>query len=118
MNATQPPRVCEECGADRWFARDASRTRENLDTKIRDVEDLARSNGLLTYRLKEAEAKNARSQSQMQRKIIKQARVIRRLEVRLKGQAPYKGAKPGETAPGAEYDAAQSLSGEQPGLVT
>jgi hypothetical protein len=81
-----------------------------LSTKIRDAEDLARSNGLLTYRLKEAEAENARAQSQMQRKIVRQARVIRRLEGRLKGQAPYEGAGPGETAPGAEYDAAQSLS--------
>jgi hypothetical protein len=101
------PRQCPECGCDRWRARDADRTSERLRQKARDAEELARANGLLRYQLAEAQAGVKEVQSRLQRKIIRQARVIRRMEERLRhaGRKPYEGAPLGESAPGVEYDA-------------
>jgi vacuolar-type H+-ATPase subunit I/STV1 len=109
-----PPRVCPECGADRWKARDAVRTYERLRQKTRDVEKLARENGLLTYQLAEARQAVSEVQSRLQRKIVKQARVIRKFEERLREakQKPYEGMG-FDTAPAAEYDAGQILPDEE-----
>lgn len=103
-----PPRVCPECGADRWKMKDASRTFERLSAKTRDVEKLARENGLLRYKLEIAEAEYRDHQSHQSRKIVRQARVIKRLEERLRaaGVRPYEGAGLGEVSTGAEFDAA------------
>lgn len=110
------PRVCPECGCDRWLTRDAALTAQRLSMKTRHAEDLARENGLLTYRLKTIEAEMRDLHSALQRKIVRQARAIRRFEERLRGlrEKPWAMHTIGETVPGAECDAAQTLDGEDP----
>lgn len=103
------PRICPECGGDRWKAREAERNREAAYRQRREAEKIAEENGLLRYKLRLAEREAAETAGFFQRKITRQARVIRRLEERLKAldSKPYEDAGLGETAPGAEYDAAQ-----------
>lgn len=100
-------RVCPECGGDRWKAREAERNFERAYRQRREAERIAEENGLLRYKLALAEREAAETAGLFQRKITRQARVIRRLEERLKaaGHKPYEGAKLGDTAPGADYDA-------------
>jgi hypothetical protein len=94
--------------------RDAKRVSEALSRKIGDAENLARENGLLRYQRDTAQAAAREAQSLLQRKVVRQARVIRRLEERLRAlnAKPYEGAE-FETAPGVECDAAQRLPGEE-----
>lgn len=103
----QVPRQCPECGSDRWKMREADR---NFDRRIqieRDVEKLAARNGVLEYRLKAQEQTHRDHTSRALRKINRQARVIKRLEERLRAlnARPYEGAPLGESAPAVEYDA-------------
>jgi hypothetical protein len=113
QTSTRPVRVCPHCGADRWKMRDSNRIYEESQRKGRDAEKLARENGLLRYRLETAEAKAREAQSRLQRKIVKQARVIRRFEERWAklGKPPYEG-EGFNTSTGSEYDAGERLPGE------
>lgn len=88
--------------------RSAKDTLARLRRERENVEKLARDNGLLRFRLETQKADAQEHQSSQARKIIRQARVIKRLEERLRaaGQRPYEGAKIEETSTGAEYDAA------------
>jgi hypothetical protein len=99
-------RVCPECGGDRYRARMAQRDLEAAQRHRRSAEDIARENGLLRYKLAVAETELRDSQSLQQRKIVRQARAIRRLEEKLRkrGEKPYEGASLDETAPGAEHE--------------
>lgn len=101
-------RVCTECGADSWQSRAFERlNRRNVELQT-DVERLARENGLLRWRVEDAKAQGVSELGSLQRKVRRQARVIVRLEKRLRaaGQRPYEGAELNETAPGAAHDAA------------
>ena len=101
------PRVCPECGGDRYLARDAQRNLEAAQRHHLTAEKIARENGLLRYRLTVAQAETHETRSQLQRKIVRQSRAIQSLEAKLRkhGQQPYRDAKLGETAPGAETEA-------------
>jgi hypothetical protein len=110
LMAEKIPRVCPECGGDRYMAHEG---KNYFDLALRHgikAEGIARENGLLRYKLSIAESDASERVSGMQRKVIRQARVIRRLEERVKqlGAKPYEGATLDETAPGAEYDAGKS----------
>lgn len=102
-----PPRQCPECGCDRWAMRDAQRRMDLTSFLYRRVEKLAADNGLLTYRLKVIEIEHRDALSRVSRKIVRQARVIVRMEAKLRAlkAKPYEGAPLGESAPAAEYDA-------------
>lgn len=54
--SAEPERQCPDCGSDRWKAREYDRLRDRAQRLARDAERLARDNGLLTYRLRIAEA--------------------------------------------------------------
>jgi predicted RNase H-like nuclease (RuvC/YqgF family) len=110
---TKPERICPHCGSDRWIASNAQRLYSRLHRKTKDAEKLAREIGLLTYQLESAQAEMREVQSLLQRKITKQARVIRRFEERLRTlkKKPYEGMGH-DTAPAAEYDADLQLQGE------
>ena|SRR5688572_4424018 len=101
------PRVCPECGADRYKMRDANRIYDNARRAQADAERLAQKNGLLTYKNQIAEREAKERMSSLQRKIARQARVIVRLEERLRfiNRPPYENAPIEETSTGAEYDA-------------
>ena len=94
-------RVCPRCGTDRWVAERFDRLRARKAHLERQIDRLARDNGLLSYRLQDAEAWAAEQRSALQRKVTRQARVIRRLERRLleRGEQPHEGIVPGESAP-------------------
>ena len=106
MSGEKIPRVCPECGGDRERARNAQRDLESARRHREVAERFARENGLLRYKLTVTEADLREAASLYQRKIVRQARAIRRLEekLRLRGEKPYEGAKLEETAPGAELE--------------
>jgi hypothetical protein len=81
----------------------------NYDRRLqleRDVERLAAQNGLLSYRLRAQAEAHRDHMGRALRKISRQARVIRRLEERLRAlnARPYEDAPMGETAPAVEHD--------------
>ena len=102
-----PPRQCPECGADRWKMREAHRAYDRAQQLDRDVQKLAAKNGVLTYQIRAQEEAHKDRMSRALRKIQRQARVIVRLEARLRAlkAQPYADAPLGESAPAAEYDA-------------
>lgn len=102
------PRVCEHCGSDTYKAENFDRVRDSL-TKYRErCENLARRNGLLQVRLEISGADAVEERAGLQRKVNRQARVIRRLEDRLRklGRKPHEGVSPGETSPVMQADEA------------
>jgi hypothetical protein len=101
-----PPRVCPECGADRWKMRDATRLVEANLRLNEQVERLAARNGVLSHQLEVIALEHREHFSRGARKIARQARVIRRLEAKLRehGVPPYQGAPIDQTSTGAEYD--------------
>lgn len=108
-------RVCPECGSDRWKVQAFDRLSRRAEQLGRDVERLARENGLLIYQLRAAKDEVAVLQSSLQRKIVRQARAIVRLErkLRARGERPHEGAQPGDAVGGHEYDAATALAGKR-----
>jgi hypothetical protein len=74
------------------------------------AEEIARENGLLRFKLSTAEAEIEATRNLMQRKVTRQARVIRRMEDKLRElrKKPYEGMG-FETTPGAEYDAEKEI---------
>lgn len=98
-------RVCPECGGDRYRAKNAQRDLEAAQRHHKTAKDIARENGLLRYQLAVAEAQARDSHSALSRKVSRQARVIRRLEEKLRARSvkPYEGAGLEETAPGVDY---------------
>ncbi len=101
------PRVCEECGSDTWRARAFERISERNRHLESEMQKMARENGHLLWRLRDAEAMASVTHARLQRKIQRQARAIVKLTGRIRdlGQKAYAGAGH-DTAPGAEYDAA------------
>lgn len=102
----QPPRQCPECGCDRWKMRQADRLYDANLNLHESLKKAAAENGILKYQATLAEAEHRAHTSRLSRKVIKQARVIVRLEARLRAlkQRPYEDAPLGETAPNAGYD--------------
>lgn len=94
-------RVCPECGTDRYLAERHDRLLQRREYLQRSVERLARENGLLSFRLKDAHAWAEEQRAGLQRKVTRQARVIRRLEKRISalGEKPHEGVALHETAP-------------------
>lgn len=94
-------RVCPNCGTDRYQAERADRLRARKEHLEREVERLARENGLLIFRLRDAEHWAGERVAALQRKLTRQARVIRRLENRLlkRGEQPHEGVTPDQAAP-------------------
>lgn len=93
-------RICRECGADTWKASNydelvAARDRHWKTNREQAIE-------ILTLKLRVAELEE--HERTRQRKTVRQARVIRRLEDRLRelNQFPYEGFGLGETAPVAQ----------------
>lgn len=107
VQMSKPPRQCPECGCDRWKMREAARNADYAEQKARDAEKLAAKNGVLSYRMRVQADEHRDHISRALRKIQRQARVIKRLEARLRAleAAPYADSPLGESAPGAEYDA-------------
>lgn len=107
----RPKRQCEECGSDRWVARDAQMRFAAAQRMNDAAQKIARENGELRLRVAVLEAERNEIQGLLQRKITRQARVIRRMEERLRelGRKPYEDAPLGESAAAAEYDAGQLI---------
>lgn len=103
----QIPRQCPECGCDRWQMRDAARKHEYALRMEREVNKLAARNGVLSWQIKAKDEEHRDHMGRALRKIQRQARVIKRMEERLRAlnARPYEGAPLGENAPAAEYDA-------------
>lgn len=104
---TQTLRQCPECGCDRWAMRDAIRQSQRVTRLERDVRKLAGENGVLIYQARVKDDEHSDHMSRSLRKINRQARVIKRLEERLRAlnAKPYEDAPLGESAPAVEYDA-------------
>ncbi len=100
-------RQCSECGCDRWVARDAERARDRAQRAMEEAERMAAKAGVDSLRQKLAHEEDRDRVSRLQRKIQRQARVIVRLEARLRAlnTRPYADSPLGESAPAAEYDA-------------
>jgi hypothetical protein len=100
-------RQCPECGCDRWVARDAGRARDRAERTMEEAEKMAARAGVDYLRQKLARAEDRDHVSRLQRKIQRQARVIVRLEARLRAlnAKPYTDSPVGENAPAAEKDA-------------
>jgi ssDNA-binding Zn-finger/Zn-ribbon topoisomerase 1 len=83
--------TCPECGTSGWMHRDAERQRDQLRWMYFDVERLARDNGKLRYELDVAREADKREGAYLRRKVVKQAKVISKLEgkLRKRGQQPY-----------------------------
>lgn len=94
-------RVCPHCGTDRWKAERADRREARMTAVNHERDRLARENGVLRSEAHLAREKGEEYRRALQRKIQRQARVIRRLEQKLldAGQPPHEGAKPWEAAP-------------------
>lgn len=94
-------RVCPHCGTDRYKSERIDRLAAQRDRYQRDAERLAREKGLLTYQLELAEARARDFHATLQRKIVRQARAIRRLEKKVlgRGEQPHAGVRPDEVAP-------------------
>lgn len=97
--AAKSERVCPHCGVDRYKAERADKREARMDATVRDRERLARENGLLVANAALARAEGEEVRRAMQRKIQRQARVIRRMEKKLLGfgQQPHAGIPPSET---------------------
>lgn len=103
----KPPRICPECGGDRYLARRADRDLERSYEMQRAARRMAAEAGVAKFQMDILKMDHEQRTAGMQRKITKQARVIRRLEERVKelGGKPYDGAiSRDQTAPGAEFD--------------
>lgn len=109
MPEQKPPRQCPECGCDRWRMRDADRLYDANMRYSRQVEKLAAEKGILTHQMTVQEHEHRDHMARLSRKISRQARVIVRLEARLRAlkARPYEDAPLGESAPAVEYDAAE-----------
>jgi hypothetical protein len=109
-NAGRPSRICPECGGDRWRAKEAQRAMEAAQRMVARAEELARENGLLRFKLAHATAEAQEHQGWLQRKIVRQARAIKRLEARLRslGDRPHEDASFADTTTGAEFDSREA----------
>lgn len=94
-------RVCECCGSDTYKAEHFDDVRDRANREARAADRVASENGVLRLRLRMAEETHIEAQAGLQRKIARQARVIRRLEERLRerGDAPHPGVTPDHTSP-------------------
>lgn len=103
---SEPLRQCPECGCDRWKHREAERSTDRRYQLERDAEKLAARNGVLSFQNASQEVSHREHMSRALRKIQRQARVIVRLEKRLRDLKvkPYEESPLGESAPAAEYD--------------
>lgn len=94
-------RMCPHCGTDRWKAERADKREARMTAIVRDRERLAAENGLLRANVILAEGEGREVRRALQRKVQRQAKVIRRLEKKLLalGQRPHEGVHPGLATP-------------------
>lgn len=92
--STEGERVCPHCGCDRWKVERLDKTMARMVALDRERERLAQENGLLRSEAVLAKAQGEGVRRAQQRRVQRQARVIRRLERRLLelGQQPHEGA--------------------------
>ncbi len=105
--STRQSRTCGECGSDTYLAAMADRMRDARYRAERRAEQVARENGLLIAQVKWAREDNQDQIRGLQRKVRKQADVIRRLERRLREQ----GVKPHDDV---DYTETVSQNGVDP----
>lgn len=98
-------RVCPHCGTDRYKAQRADRRVARMEAIEADRERLARENGVLLANNVLARAEGEEVRRALQRKVNRQAKVIRRLERKLieLGKQPHEGVGPWEAAPVSDF---------------
>lgn len=94
-------RVCPHCGCDRWKAERADKLAARMVSTERERTRLAQENGVLRSEAHLARELGQEVRNAMQRRIQRQARVIRRLEQKLldAGRQPHDDATLGDGLP-------------------
>ena len=99
--------TCPECGADRWIASHVERDRDETRRLSQAAIRMAKEAGVKELKSQLLVAANEDHVKRLQRKIMRQARQIVRLEAKLRdaGVKPYAGETASEINPFAEWDA-------------
>lgn len=98
-------RVCPHCGTDRYKAARLDRRENAMRARDREFTKVASENGVLRATVSIARAEGREVREGMQRKLNRQAKVIRRLEKRLLelGKQPHEGVPPWDTQPVSDF---------------